>query len=188
MAGLTTVGYFLFNLFFSLLIFLLWARIALRYLRVSSLHPVSRMIHTLTDAVIQPINRLLFQGSRQSRYDWACITFLVLVEIIKFVLLALLFYGAIIPIVLLFICVLADLIVQPLDLLFYAIIIRVILSWVNPMSQHPIAEILRLITEPVLQWGRRLVPDISGFDFSPILILVIIKIITIFIRASIPLV
>ncbi|HFD2358171.1 TPA: YggT family protein, partial [Legionella pneumophila] len=37
-----------------------------------------------------------------------------------------------------------------------------------------------------LRLGRIIVPDISGFDFSPFIIMVILKIITLFLSASLP--
>ena len=160
MSPFATVGSFIFGLIFSLIIFLLWARIALRYLKISSLHPVSQVIHNLTNPVILPFERLLFAARPQSRYDWAAIALLIPVEFVKFVLLALFFYGVIIPVFWLITLVLADLILQPLDFLFYAILIRVILSWVNPQWQHPVADVLRSLTEPLLRRGRKLVPDI----------------------------
>ena len=46
--------------------------------------------------------------------------------------------------------------------LFYMILIRVIMSFVNPHWQGPLADFLRLLTEPLLKLGRRVVPDISG--------------------------
>ena len=82
--------------------------------------------------------------------------------------------------------VLADLIIQPCNLLFYAILIRVIMSYVNPKWQHPATDFLRIITEPLLILGRKIIPDISGFDFSPIIMMIILKIITLFIGASLP--
>ena len=42
MVGLTVVATFVVSLFFSLLIFSLWLRIALRYFRVSPLNPISQ--------------------------------------------------------------------------------------------------------------------------------------------------
>ena len=71
------------------------------------------------------------------------------------------------PILFILLYVLADLIIQPCNLLFYAIIIRVIMSYANPGWQHPLADFLRLLTEPLLILGRKIIPDISGFDFSP---------------------
>jgi YggT family protein len=187
MSGLLTVGYFLFSLLFGLLSFIFWVRIALRYIRVSALHPMSKGIQALTDPIIQPIAMILFRTkTRKSPYDWPCFCVLVIVELLKFIILGAVFLNGMIPWSLLPLYVLADLIVQPCHLLFYAIIIRIIMSWVNPHWQHPAAEILSRITEPLLRLGHRIIPNISGFDFAPYLILVFLKIITLFITASLP--
>jgi len=63
-----------------------------------------------------------------------------------------------------------------LTLYMWVIIIRAIISWVNPDPFNPIVRILYQITEPVLWRIRRLIPlNFGGIDFSPmILILVII--------------
>ena len=187
MIGLIAVGYFLFTVFFSLLTFVLWTRIALRYFHVSSLHPVSQAITGLTNPIITPIAHLLsLTKTRSSRYDWPCFLLLIVVEFIKFMLIFPLFFGAMLPWIFVPIYIVADLIVQPCDLLFYAVVIRVIMSWVNPRWQHPLADILRLVTEPLFRLGRRIIPDISGFDFSPFLVMILLKVITRFISASLP--
>ena len=188
MSGLIAVGYFLFALFFSLLAFLLWARIALRYFRISPLHPISRNILSLSNPIIMPLAHMFGAPKRPlSRYDWPCFCVLVIVELLKFVAIGALFLGAKLPLSFVPLYTLADLIVQPCNLLFYAIIIRVIMSWINPTWRHPAVDLLRTITEPLLRLGRLIVPDISGFDFSPFVIMIILKLITIFISASLPL-
>lgn len=187
MSGFTAVGFFLTSLLFGLIIFALWLRIAVRYFRVSTLTPFSRLIYSFTDPIISPLNAL-FRIKHQpgQRYDWMAFAVLVLVELLKIICLSLLAFHKLIPILLLFIYVLADLIIQPCDLLFYAILIRVIMSYVNPGWQNPVADFLRVLTEPLLILGRKIVPDISGFDFSPFIIMIILKIITLFISASLP--
>jgi len=188
MTGFITVGYFLFSLFFSLLTFLLWARIGLRFFRVSVLHPVAFSINSLTERVIRPIAQMIPAAKKRlSKYDWPCFILLVIVEFIKFIAIGFLFASGMLPLLLILLYVVADLIIQPCNLLFYAILIRVIMSWVNPLWQHPVADILRIITEPLLRFGRKIVPDISGFDFSPFIIMIILKVITLFISASLPL-
>ncbi len=82
--------------------------------------------------------------------------------------------------------VVADLIIQPCNLLFYAILIRVIMSYVNPYWQHPLNDFLRIVTEPLLSRGRRLIPIMANIDFSPFIIMLILKVITLFISASLP--
>lgn len=187
MSGFIAVGYFLFTLVFSLLVFVLWIRIALRYFRVSSLHPIGQGIKQLTDPVVQPIDRLLpTKKGLSARYDWAAFIVLCAAELIKFILINFLFVGGLLPVWLMLIYTVADLIVQPCNLLFYAIIIRVLMSWINPGWHHPVADVLRLITEPSLRLARRYIPDIAGLDISPIVILIILQTITLFINASLP--
>ncbi len=187
MSGLLTVGYFLFALFFSVLSFVLWARIALRYFRISSLHPISQVINALTNPIIRPLSEMFAATkTRKSRYDWPCFCVLVIVELLKYIAIGALFLGAMLPWSFLPLYTLADLIVQPCNILFYAVIISVIMSWVNPHWHHPAAEVLHRVTEPLLQLGRKIIPNISGFDFSPYVILILLKIITLFIRASLP--
>ena len=187
MSAFTAVGFFIVSLFFTLIVFSLWLRIALRYLRVSSLHPVSQLIHTITDPFMGPVNQLLKQKFQPGqKYDKTAIGVLVLVEILKMICLSLLAFHTIMPLQYVLIYVIADLIIQPCDLLFYAILVRVIMSFVNPTWQSPIADLLRMLTEPLLKLGRRIIPDISGFDFSPYFILMLLKVITLFIHACLP--
>jgi YggT family protein len=187
MSGLISVGYFLFSLLFSLVIFMLWARMALRYFRVSSLHPISQTINKFVTPLLKPFDYILpISKKRLSRYDWACFTLLVVVEFLKYILLSLLVLGSLMPMLYLLLYVGADLIIQPCNLLFYAILIRVIMSWINPMQQYALSDILHMLTEPALSIARRGVPTISGFDFSPFLVMIVLKVITIFISASLP--
>lgn len=189
MAGLLSVGVFLTTLIFSLILFVLWVQVILRYYRVSLLHPVSLAVYRITSPVMGPIaRRVSGNKKRPPRYDWVCLGFIVLIEFLKFLLLGWLTYQIVIPFAYLMLFVLADLIVQPCNLLFYALLIRVILSWVNPQWRlHPAAGVLTLVTDPLILLGRKIIPDISGFDFAPFIIMIILKVITLFISANMPL-
>ena len=62
-----------------------------------------------------------------------------------------------------------------LQLYMWIIIIRALLSWVNPDPYNPIVQFLYSITEPVLYRIRQLVPMTGiGIDFSPIIVLLAI--------------
>lgn len=188
MTGLLTVTHFLISLSFSLLLFILWMRVLFRYFRISSLHPVSQVIYRFTNPILSPIERLAYKNRRKPpRYDWIGLGAIIIVEFIKLILLSLLLYKTLLPLAYLVLFVMADLIIQPCNLLFYALLIRVVLSWVNPQWQrHPAADVLLMITEPLIKLGRKIIPDISGFDFAPFIIMVILKVITLFIEASMP--
>lgn len=52
-----------------------------------------------------------------------------------------------------------------------AILIRVILSWVAPHSHHPGAQIADGLSAPLLYPIMRLLPNLGGLDFSPVVAL-----------------
>lgn len=187
MSGLTAVGLFVVSLAFSVLIFSIWLRMALRYFRVSAINPLSQLIHTITDPLVIPVQRLLKLTPKPGKkYDTASIIVLVLVEILKIFILSMIAFHGLMPIGYFIMYVIADLIIQPCDLLFFAILIRVIMSFVNPAWNGPIESFLRTLTDPLLKLGRKIIPDISGFDFSPFIMLMILKVITLFINANLP--
>jgi YggT family protein len=57
----------------------------------------------------------------------------------------------------------------------WVLIIRAVLSWVNPDPYNPIVRALYSITEPVLSFLRRKFPLMAGsIDFSPMVAIVVI--------------
>ena len=62
-----------------------------------------------------------------------------------------------------------------LNIYMWTIIIRALLSWVNPDPYNPIVQFLTRITEPVLRPLRKLVPAYRlGIDLSPLIAILII--------------
>jgi len=62
-----------------------------------------------------------------------------------------------------------------LNLYMWTIIIRALISWVNPDPYNPIVQILTRVTEPVLRPLRKLVPTWKlGVDLSPLIAILII--------------
>lgn len=57
-----------------------------------------------------------------------------------------------------------------LSLYMWIVIIRVLISWVNPDPHNPIVRILTQLTEPVLRPIRRYMPRGVMIDFSPIIV------------------
>ena len=55
----------------------------------------------------------------------------------------------------------------------WVIVIRALLSWVNPDPWNPIVRFLYQATEPVLRPIRRRLP-MSGIDFSPMVVILAI--------------
>ncbi len=69
-----------------------------------------------------------------------------------------------------------------LTILNWLIIIRALLSWVNPDPFSPIVQFLYKVTEPILAPFRRIIPAYSvGLDISPIFALIFIWFIKLFV-------
>jgi YggT family protein len=64
-----------------------------------------------------------------------------------------------------------------INLVFYALLGMIILSWLAPGASHPGAELLYQLSEPFLAPFRKIVPDLGGLDLSPILLFVVINLI-----------
>ena len=62
-----------------------------------------------------------------------------------------------------------------IQVLSYAIIGRVIMSWIDQPGAMRITVILREITEPVLGPLRRIVPNMGGLDFTPIVAMLLLQ-------------
>ena len=58
-----------------------------------------------------------------------------------------------------------------LQIYFYIVIIRALISWFNPDPRNKLYQLLYDITEPLLVRIRRLLPDMGGIDLSPIVLI-----------------
>ena len=74
-----------------------------------------------------------------------------------------------------FIAAAAHIIDIALTIYMWIIIVRAVLSWVNPDPYNPIVRLLYQVTEPVMALVRRWIPLRGmGIDFSPMIILLAI--------------
>ncbi len=71
-----------------------------------------------------------------------------------------------------------------LEIYFWILIIRALISWVNPDPYNPIVRFLYQATEPVLARIRRVLPMMGGIDFSPLVAILGIMFIKRFIVAT----
>ena len=70
-------------------------------------------------------------------------------------------------------------IISLLSLYRWIIIIRVVISWINPDPYNPIVQFLRSITDPALDGLRRYVPRFlwsTGLYFTPLLLIVLLQV------------
>ena len=66
----------------------------------------------------------------------------------------------------------ATILEMALNLYMWIVIIRALLSWVNPDPYNPIVRFLHQVTDPLMNKIRKWIPMTGiGIDFSPIIII-----------------
>lgn len=63
------------------------------------------------------------------------------------------------------------------NVLWFALLARVVLSWINLSPTNPLVVIINQITEPILAPIRRVLPKMGRIDLSPMVALIIIIVI-----------
>ncbi len=63
---------------------------------------------------------------------------------------------------------LAFFLINIVKILKYALLVRILLSWIQPMGGGRFYQILNDITEPMLKIFRSFLPSMGMIDFSPI--------------------
>ena len=75
---------------------------------------------------------------------------------------------------------LTQLIKYAIDIYTFLIVVRAIISWVNPDPYNPVVRTLDKLTEPVLYPIRKVMWRVTGnlpIDFSPLIAIVLIQIV-----------
>lgn len=64
-----------------------------------------------------------------------------------------------------------------LELYSLIILARVLMSWVNIDPYSPVARVIYDMTEPLLAPVRNMMPTAGGLDFSPIVVLILLRVV-----------
>lgn len=79
--------------------------------------------------------------------------------------------------------ILFDTLANLVQLYTFVLLARVLMSWVpNLDPTNPIVQMLRQVTDPVLEPARRLIPAIGMVDISPIVVFFALQIISSILR------
>ena len=60
----------------------------------------------------------------------------------------------------------------------YVVLIRVVISWINPDPHNTIVQFLRGVTDPAIEAVRRIVPSFlwsTGLDFTPLILILFLQ-------------
>ena len=168
---MTQAIYFIVKTLVQLYLLLLLLRFWLPVLRADFRNPIAQGILRITSPLVIPVRRFI---SPIGRLDTSTILVAFALEfLLVLVLLAL--RGLNVGTLPIAITAILELAIQSLNLFFFVILIKVILSWVAPQNYNPIIALLNTMAEPVLIPFRRIIPAIGGFDISPIFAIVLLK-------------
>ncbi|MEX0431136.1 YggT family protein [Spiribacter insolitus] len=163
---------FLVDTLFSLYIMAVMLRFLLQWSRADFYNPLSQFLVRVTQPLLQPLRRVI--------PGWGGIDFpaIVLMVVLQALALALLMMiaGVTPRIDYLLLRTPAELISLLLNVYLIAIVVRAILSWVNPSDYNPATTVLLGLTEPVIRPFRAIIPPIGGVDLSPLAAIIAIQI------------
>ena len=161
---------------FDLYVLLVLIRFMLQMFRADFYNPVSQFIVKVTSLPLKYLRRGIPSIIGQ---DTSAIFLCLLLTFIKFVLLRLLdveimnisssvAYIAGVSYLGLLIYSLADLISLFLSVFLIAILIQVVMSWINPGNYNPVIGLVNTLATPALRPIQKLIPPIGGLDLSPL--------------------
>jgi YggT family protein len=63
-----------------------------------------------------------------------------------------------------------------IDLYSLVVLAAVVMSWIRVDPRHQVARVVYRLTEPVLEPIRRVLPSAGGLDFSPLVLLIALRV------------
>lgn len=172
MGYLTNAGLFLIEFVFGLYIVAVLLRFLLQIVRADFYNPIAQFLVAITNPVVKPLRRItpgLFG------MDMASLIALFLLAGIEWSLISLLQSGGFPRVAGLLVFIVADLLKLTIWVFTIALIARVVMSWVNPYgTPNPAGNLAARLTDPLMRPARNLLPAVSGIDFSPIIVFLVL--------------
>ena len=164
MLGLNDADIFVIQTLGSLYLLIVLLRFILQLVRANFYNPLCQFAVKATQPLLKPLRRVI---PSMFGLDMSSLVLALIVQMVLFAVILLL-SGYSVDVLFLAPWALIGIFALFLKILFWAMIISVILSWVAPGSHNPGAELVQQITEPVLAPFRRIIPNLGGLDISPI--------------------
>ena len=159
---------FLIQTLFGLYIAVVALRFLLQWVRADFYNPISQFVVRVTTPVLRPLRRIV---PGYGGLDLAALVLIWLLSAVELGLMALVvgldrsLFGA-------FGWAIPSMVELFINIFLFAILIRVILSWVNPDPYNPATALLDRLTAPVMRPAQRVIRPIGGIDLSPMLVMI----------------
>ncbi|MGP5156641.1 YggT family protein [Pseudoalteromonas prydzensis] len=158
---------FLISTLFDLFLMVVLMRFWLQAAKADFYNPLSQFVVKATSFAVNPLRKIIpgFGG-----LDLASLLLAFIVAVGKITALIFL-VGATWEVGFVLLNALVTVIKEGLNLLFWVLVIRALLSWVS-QGNNPIEAVFHQLTEPMLRPIRKVLPPLGGLDLS-ILVLII---------------
>jgi YggT family protein len=157
--------YFLVDSLLTIAVYAFLLRVLLQLSRADFRNPLAQAVLALTNWLVMPLRRIL---PLAGRFDTASFAALIAVQLAASLILFRFRTGALFPLVPLLVSALRSLALSTLLLYTILIFIYAALSFIAPGARSPATALLASLCEPLLRPLRRVLPDIGGIDFSPL--------------------
>ncbi|OYW94909.1 MAG: hypothetical protein B7Z18_04290 [Alishewanella sp. 32-51-5] len=152
---------FLINTAFTLYLMVVMLRLWLQLARADFYNPFSQFVVKATNPLVLPLRKVLAYLIATAKY--IVLQLLLSPELnlgVSFILGALLLFK------------------EALNLLFWVLVIRAIMSWFS-QGRNPLEHVFHQLTEPFLAPVRRIIPPLGGLDLSVLFVLIALQFINI---------
>ncbi len=160
---------FVLDVIFSIYILFVMLRFLLQVVRADPYNPLAQFLVKVTNPALRPLRRIV---PTWGRVDLAAVVLMLALQI-TFLIIVLMIKGAgAFSFGALFFSAVHDLLRLAINVFFFAILIQVIISWINPGGYNPALALIYNLTEPVLRPAQRILPPVGGLDLSPLVAMV----------------
>lgn len=167
--------FFLVSVLFELYMGALLLRVLLQWVKADFYNPLSQLVWKLTNPLAQPLRALM---PRYHNLDTATLLVLFVVALTYISLLCWITpLAPVSPLAIPWFAVLKC-VVLTINLYTLSLFAQAILSWMGPGGNNPAASILWSLNEPLLKPVRRFIPQMGGFDLSPLVVMLALQVLT----------
>lgn len=159
---------FLIETFVSLYILAVMLRFLLQWVNADFHNPFSQFLVKITHPPLKVMRRAI---PAVGRVDSASLVLMLGLQMLSGYLIFAL-QGSAMPVEAVFVWALMELISLLINIFVFAILIQVVISWINPGAYNSATSLIYYLTEPLLGTVRRAIPPIAGIDLSPLVVLV----------------
>ena len=172
---------FLIHTLFGLYILIVMLRFLLQLMKADFYNPISQFVIKATQPPLRPLRQYI---PGIAGIDVASIVLMLALQLVEIWLITAV-EGRAVSLPGMIVVSIAELLRLSINVFFWAIIIQVVISWINPGTHNPVTNLLHSLTEPLLGRARRMLPPMGGFDLSPIPVLIGLQLLLFLVAAPI---